>query len=139
MENLIDNFHKMAPFATVVGTLPWIIRPILESSIGRKLFMPNPAENTGAVSIGFHFPRTLKIHPCPDSQTLQFRDRLLEERLNDPKTYYEGDFLDNILAAKNENRTSITTDDVKIEGFVLMVAASETIAAFFYGFVRFVF
>ena len=58
VENLIDNFHKMAPFAAVVGTLPWIVRPILESSIGKSLFMPKAGDNTGtgkimAVSIAF--------------------------------------------------------------------------------------
>lgn len=58
--------------------------------------------------------------------------------MNDPKAYHKGDFLDNILAAKNEDGTSITVAEVKTEGFVLMVAASDTTAVFFCGFVRFV-
>ena len=47
VENLIDDFHKMAPFAAVVGSLPWIVRPIMENPIGRWLFMPRPGDNTG--------------------------------------------------------------------------------------------
>lgn len=68
----------------------------------------------------------------------QFRDALLNERLTDPKAHHKGDFLDNILAAKNEDGTPITIEEVKTECFVLMVAASDTTAAFFCGFVRYV-
>lgn len=68
----------------------------------------------------------------------QFRDRLLKERLDNPKAHHKGDFLDNIIAAKNEDGTSITIEEVKTEGLVLMVAASDTTAAFFCGFVRLV-
>ncbi|KAI9789482.1 MAG: hypothetical protein M1816_006024 [Peltula sp. TS41687] len=120
VENLIDNFHKMAPFAAVVGALPWIARPILESSIGRWLLMPRPGDNTGTGKI------------------MAFRDGLLKERLENPSAHHKGDFLDNILAAKNEDGTPITIEEVKTEGFVLMVAASDTTAAFFCGFLRYV-
>lgn len=58
--------------------------------------------------------------------------------MENPQAHHKGDFLDNILAAKNEDGTPITIDEVKTEGFVLMVAASDTTAAFFCGFVRFV-
>lgn len=68
----------------------------------------------------------------------QFRDKLLEKRLSNPQADHKGDFLDNILAAKNEDGTSITIEEVKTECFVLMVAASDTTAAFFCGFLRFV-
>lgn len=69
---------------------------------------------------------------------MQFRDRLLEERLRNPKAHQKGDFLDNILAAKNPDGTTISVEEVKTECFVLMVAASDTTAAFFCGFVRYV-
>lgn len=51
VENLIENFHKMAPFAAIVGTLPWIARPIMENPIGRWMFMPKPGDNTGTGKI----------------------------------------------------------------------------------------
>ena len=62
----------------------------------------------------------------------------LAERLNKPKARQKGDFLDNILNAKNPDGSSITLDEVKTECFVLMVAASDTTEAFFCGFVRYV-
>ena len=58
--------------------------------------------------------------------------------MKDPKSHQTGDFLDNILASKNADGSPITIDEVKTECFVLMVAASDTTAAFFCGFVRFV-
>ena len=67
---------------------------------------------------------------------LKYRDRLLEERLCSPKTHHKGDFLDNILASKNEDGTPISIEEVKVEGFVLLVAASDTMASFFCGFMR---
>ena len=47
VENLIGDFDKMAPFVAVVGSLPWIIRPIMENPIGRWLFIPRPGDGTG--------------------------------------------------------------------------------------------
>ncbi|KAJ5698795.1 Cytochrome P450 E-class group I [Penicillium macrosclerotiorum] len=120
VENLIENFHQMAPFAAVVGALPWLARPFLENPITRRYFMPKPGDGSGTGKI------------------MAFRDRLLAERLNNPKPRQKGDFLDNILNAKNPDGSSITLDEVKTECFVLMVAASDTTAAFFCGFVRYV-
>jgi cytochrome P450 len=69
---------------------------------------------------------------------LQFRDRLLAKRLENSKPGQHGDFLDNILNAKNADGSPITLDEVKTECFVLMVAASDTTSAFFCGFLRYV-
>ena len=51
IENLIDNFHKMAPFAAVVGALPWLARPFLENPITRRFAMPKPGDGTGTGKI----------------------------------------------------------------------------------------
>ncbi|KAJ9201541.1 hypothetical protein DTO164E3_3434 [Paecilomyces variotii] len=120
VENLIENFHDMAPFAAVVGALPWLVRPFLENFITRRYLMPKPGDNSGTGKI------------------MAFRDNLLAERLNNPKASQRGDFLDNILNAKNADGTPITIEEVKTECFVLMVAASDTTAAFFCGFLRYV-
>ncbi|CAG8904564.1 unnamed protein product [Penicillium egyptiacum] len=120
VENLIENFHQMAPFAAIVGALPWLARPFLENPITRRYFMPKPGDGSGTGKI------------------MAFRDRLLAERLNNPKPRQQGDFLDNILNAKNPDGSTITLDEVKTECFVLMVAASDTTAAFFCGFIRYV-
>ncbi|KAK1634586.1 cytochrome P450 monooxygenase [Colletotrichum phormii] len=120
VSNLIKNFHDMAPFAAVVGALPWLCAPFLHSPITKWLFMPRPGDSSGTGKI------------------MAFRDALLNERLRDPKAHHKGDFLDNILAAKNEDGTPISVEEVKTECFVLMVAASDTTAAFFCGFVRYV-
>lgn len=69
---------------------------------------------------------------------LQFRDRLLAKRLENPKPGQHGDFLENILNAKNADGSLITLDEVKTECFVLIVAASDTTSAFFCGFLRYV-
>lgn len=58
--------------------------------------------------------------------------------MKNPKQRQQGDFLDNILNAKNPDGSTITLDEVKTECFVLMVAASDTTAAFFCGFLRYV-
>ncbi|RAK71705.1 cytochrome P450 [Aspergillus fijiensis CBS 313.89] len=120
VENLIANFHQMAPFAAVVGALPWLARPFLENPITRKFFMPKPGDGSGTGKI------------------MAFRDRLLADRLNNPQAHKQGDFLDNILSATNPDGTPITLEEVKTECFVLMFAASDTTAAFFCGFVRYV-
>ncbi|KAL8919726.1 MAG: hypothetical protein Q9172_004839 [Xanthocarpia lactea] len=120
VENLIENFHNMAPFAAVVGALPWLARPFLENPITRRFAMPKPGDGTGTGKI------------------MAFRDHLLEQRFKDPKAHQSGDFLDNILASKNADGSPITVEEVKTECFVLMVAASDTTAAFFCGFVRYV-
>ncbi|KAJ2996755.1 hypothetical protein NUW58_g869 [Xylaria curta] len=120
VSNLIKNFHDMAPFAAVVGALPWLCEPILQNPITKWLFTPRPGDNSGTGKI------------------MAFRDALLNERLRDPKAHHKGDFLDNILGAKNEDGTPISVEEVKTECFVLMVAASDTTAAFFCGFVRYV-
>ncbi|CAH0054698.1 unnamed protein product [Clonostachys solani] len=118
--NLIKNFHDMAPFAAVVGALPWLCAPVLQSPITKWLFMPRPGDSSGTGKI------------------MAFRDALLKDRLRDPDRHHDGSFLDNIIAAKNEDGTPITIEEVKTECFVLMVAASDTTAAFFCGFVRYV-
>ncbi|RYP02833.1 hypothetical protein DL764_005574 [Monosporascus ibericus] len=118
--DLIKNFHDMAPFAAVVGALPWLCAPILQNPLTKWLFMPRPGDSSGTGKI------------------MAFRDALLHDRLNDPQAHHKGDFLDNILAAKNEDGTLITVEEVKTECFVLMVAASDTTAAVFCGFVRYV-
>ncbi|KAI4152527.1 MAG: hypothetical protein L6R39_001786 [Caloplaca ligustica] len=118
--NLIENFHNMAPFAAVVGALPWLARPFLENPITRRYAMPKPGDGTGTGRI------------------MAFRDQLLEQRFNDPKSHQSGDFLDNLLASKNADGSPITVEEVKTECFVLMVAASDTTAAFFCGFIRYV-
>lgn len=46
--------------------------------------------------------------------------------------------MNNILNAKNEDGSPISIEEVKTECFVLMVAASDTTAAFFCGFLRYV-
>ncbi|KAI1502628.1 cytochrome P450 monooxygenase [Biscogniauxia marginata] len=118
--NLIANFHDMAPFAAIVGALPWLCAPFLQNPITKWLFMPRPGDRSGTGKI------------------MAFRDALLEERLADPKAHHKGDFLDNILNSKNEDGSPISIEEVKTECFVLMVAASDTTAAFFCGFVRYI-
>jgi hypothetical protein len=51
VENLIKNFHDMAPFAAVVGALPWLVRPVLENPITRRFFMPKPGDSSGTGKI----------------------------------------------------------------------------------------
>ena len=51
MENLIDNFHQMTPFAGFIAALPWVVKPLWESRVGRWLFMPRPGDNTGTGKI----------------------------------------------------------------------------------------
>lgn len=51
VENLIENFHKMAPFAAIVGALPWLARPFLENPITRRYFMPKPGDGSGTGKI----------------------------------------------------------------------------------------
>ena len=41
----------MAPFAAVVGALPWLARPFLESPITRHFAMPKPGDGTGTGKI----------------------------------------------------------------------------------------
>jgi cytochrome P450 len=136
VENLIKNFHDMAPFAAVVGALPWLCKPVLEHPLTRRFAMPKSGDSSGtgkimAVSSLLALSRSI-------TNTEQFRDRLLEERLKNPKEHQKGDFLDNILAAKNPDGTTISVEEVRTECFVLMVAASDTTAAFFCGFIRYV-
>ncbi|RYP36604.1 hypothetical protein DL767_003308 [Monosporascus sp. MG133] len=120
VSNLIKNFHDMAPFAAVVGALPWLCGPILRSPITKWLFMPRSGDSSGTGKI------------------MAFRDNLLKARLEDPQAHHKGDFLDNILNSKNEDGSPITLEEVKVECFVLMVAGSDTTAALFCGFVRYV-
>lgn len=40
IEHLIGNFHDMAPFAAVIGALPWLARPFLENPVTRRFAMP---------------------------------------------------------------------------------------------------
>ena len=54
-----------------------------------------------------------------------------------PKPHHKGDFLDNILAAKNEDGSPINIEEVGVEGFVLLEADSDTRASFC-GFVRYI-
>lgn len=49
--SLIENFHNMAPFAAVVGALPWLARPFLENPITRRFAMPKPGDGTGTGKI----------------------------------------------------------------------------------------
>ena len=51
IENLIGNFHNMAPFAAIVGALPWLARPFLENPITRRFAMPKPGDRTGTGKI----------------------------------------------------------------------------------------
>ena len=51
IENLIENFHNMAPFAAIVGALPWLARPFLENPITRRFAMPKPGDGTGTGKI----------------------------------------------------------------------------------------
>lgn len=51
IEDLIENFHDMAPFAAVVGALPWLARPFLENPITRRFAMPKPGDGTGTGKI----------------------------------------------------------------------------------------
>ena len=41
----------MAPFAAVVGALPWLARPFLENPITRRFAMPKPGDGTGTGKI----------------------------------------------------------------------------------------
>jgi hypothetical protein len=49
--NLIKNFHDMAPFAAVVGALPWLCAPVLQSPITKWLFMPRQGDSSGTGKI----------------------------------------------------------------------------------------
>lgn len=46
--------------------------------------------------------------------------------------------MDNILASKNEDGSPLSIEEVKVEGFVLLVAASDTMASFFADFMRYI-
>lgn len=62
----------------------------------------------------------------------------MKERYENPENHHQSDFLDNILTAKNEDGTPITVKKIKTKSFVLIMTASDTTAAFFRGFVRYV-
>lgn len=62
---------------------------------------------------------------------MAFRDKLLEQRLAEPRTEKRGDFLDHVLDS------DMTIEQVKAECFHLMVAASDNTAGFFSGFIRY--
>lgn len=51
IEHLIGNFHDMAPFAAVVGALPWLARPLIENPVTRRLVMPKPGDGSGTGKI----------------------------------------------------------------------------------------
>lgn len=51
IEDLIGNFHDMAPFAAVVGALPWLARPLLENPLTRRFAMPKPGDGSGTGKI----------------------------------------------------------------------------------------
>ena len=51
IEHLIGNFHDMAPFAAVVGALPWLARPFLENPLTRRFAMPKPGDGSGTGKI----------------------------------------------------------------------------------------
>lgn len=51
VENMIENFHKMAPTAGLVAALPHLIIPILNSSILGNWLMPHPGDGSGTGKI----------------------------------------------------------------------------------------
>ncbi|KAI1074444.1 cytochrome P450 monooxygenase [Whalleya microplaca] len=120
VSNLIRNFHDMAPFAAVVGALPWLCAPVLQNPLTKWLVMPRPGDRSGTGKI------------------MAFRDALLKERLANPQAQNKRDFLDNILSSQNEDGSYISLEEVKTESLVLMVAGSDTTAALFCGFLRYV-
>lgn len=140
VSNLIKDFHDMAPFAAIVGALPWLCGPILQSPITKWLFMPRSGDRSGTGKIMAVSPvySTSAVSYGKIDKHMKFRDSILKSRLEDPQAHHKGDFLDNILNAKNEDGSPITLNEVKVECFVLMVAGSDTTAALFCGFLRYV-
>lgn len=64
VSDLIKNFHDMAPFAAIVGALPWLCAPVLRSPITKWLFMPRPGDSSGTGKIMAASPRS---PPPPES------------------------------------------------------------------------
>ncbi|KAL8836148.1 MAG: hypothetical protein Q9176_006478 [Flavoplaca citrina] len=69
-ESSIENFHNMAPFAAVVGALPWPVRPFLENPITRRFAIPSREMTPGVwdklvAEINDFHARSLLNHPVP--------------------------------------------------------------------------
>ncbi|CAG8953710.1 hypothetical protein HYFRA_00006599 [Hymenoscyphus fraxineus] len=118
VEGLIESFHSMAPMAGLVATLPHIMNSILNTPILGNWLMPHSGDGTGTGRI------------------MQFRDNMLQDRLANRHENAHGDFLDNIMNAKNSDGSFMTEDEIKVEALVLMVAATDTTAAFIGSFVQ---
>ncbi|KAB8356377.1 hypothetical protein FH972_023961 [Carpinus fangiana] len=115
---LIQAFYDMAPMAGLVAALPNIVNPLLENSVTGRWLMPTSGDGTG---IG---------------KVMKYRDNMLEKRLETRHALQHGDFLDNIMNAKNADGSYMTVEEVKVEALVLMVAATDTSAAFISPFVH---
>ncbi|OJJ33631.1 hypothetical protein ASPWEDRAFT_741538 [Aspergillus wentii DTO 134E9] len=118
VEGLIQAFHDMAPMAGLVAALPHIVNPLLESWLTDWYFMPTPGDGSGTGKI------------------MQYRDNMLKNRLAHRHAKSHGDFLDNIMNAKNTDDGYMSTEGIKVEALVLMVAASDTSAAFIGPFIN---
>lgn len=51
VENLIENFHNMAPMAGLVAALPHIMNPILNAPVLGNWLMPYSGDGTGTGKI----------------------------------------------------------------------------------------
>ncbi|KAI9146993.1 Cytochrome P450 monooxygenase [Paramyrothecium foliicola] len=120
VSDLIKNFHDMAPFAAVVGALPWLCAPFLNNPLTKRYLMPKPGDKTG---IG---------------KVMSFRDALLRTRFENPQARHQGDFLDIIFNSTNEDGSAMTLEEIKVECLVFMVAGSDTTASTVCAFVRYV-
>ncbi|KAF2439288.1 cytochrome P450 monooxygenase [Karstenula rhodostoma CBS 690.94] len=120
IETLIKKFHDMAPMAGIVAAIPNWMNPLLNAPILGDWLMPSPGDGTGT------------------GQIMKYRDDMLRSRFADRHANVHGDFLDNLMNAKNADGTYLTEDEIKVECFVLMVAGPDTTAAFIGPFVNYI-
>ncbi|KAL5382175.1 hypothetical protein PMIN06_003836 [Paraphaeosphaeria minitans] len=120
VEGLIQNFHDMAPMAGLVAALPNWVNPLMNAPILGDYLMPSPGDGTGTGKI------------------MKYRDDMLRERFQNRHAMAHGDFLDNLMNAKNADGSYMTEAEIKAEAFVLMVAGPDTTAAFIGPFVNYV-
>jgi hypothetical protein len=161
VEHLIQSFHDMAPMAGLVGALPHIMNPILNAPVLGNWLMPHPGDGTGTGKIMQVRATTLAMGFAVyglSNSAISFGIICLKTAWLTVMRGLMGTFwismcslffflpplvdslgthaTSSIMNAKNPDGSYMTDEEIKVEALVLMVAATDTTAAFVGSFVQ---
>lgn len=125
VRGLISNWHRMFKLGGLVGTLPWLVHPIINAPVLRRYFMPQKGQASGS---GYIMSVHEQMFAPPSGKGSDDTEKVAITRPGN-QSYHAPSLRANLSAAKMPDGSYLSPEEIQHQCYLNTVAGQDTTAS----------